>query len=246
MRFYHEPALSPELGGGILKKEPKIMLFPMKTLSVLVGLLLLPVSLLADGYPFDDYTQEVFVDTLRVRLSDQQQAEITKTGRVTFTAEQRAIVAATYPKVPENVRVIAATYNDNLEDDYVVNRVDFFWVAPAELAVTLGVRQVDGQWLFPTKAEVMAPPHLRISPAGKIYHEKAELTLKQALELIRTAPNLDGDAGGDRLVWVTLPPPYRVSVEESEQAADNQAVQKLMTTLQEHGQVHKVTVQKMW
>jgi hypothetical protein len=218
----------------------------MKTLSLMASLLLLPIPLVADGYPFDDYTQEVFVDTLRVRLSDLQQAEISKTGRVTFTAEQRALVAATYPKVPESVRVVSATHNDNLEDDYVVNRVDFFWVAPAELAVTLGVRQVDGQWVFPAVAAVMAPPHLRISPAGKIYHDKAVLTLKQALELIRTAPNLDGDAGGERLVWVTLPPPYRVSVEESEQAAANQAVQKIMAALQEHGQVHKVTVQKMW
>lgn len=202
---------------------------------------------LADGYPFNTDTQEVFVDTIRIRLSEKQQMELAKSGAVTPEADQRAFLMAVYPNLPERLQVCAATFNDSVEDldDAAVN---CFWVAPAEIALTLPPKGDKKVWKFTMPPEGMSPPHLRLSASGILFEGGKELDLAAALKLIETAPTLDGDAGGDRLVRITLPPPYRLSPEdtEHEHARANRKVAEIFAKLQEHSRTHKVMLEQAW
>ncbi|WP_038167321.1 hypothetical protein [Verrucomicrobium sp. BvORR106] len=201
----------------------------------------------ADGYPFNSSTQEVFVDTVRIRLSAAQQLELAKSGSLKPDEAQRTFLLTVYPNLPEQIQVLSATYNDSIEgmDDGVVN---CFWVAPAEVALTLPPRGEKKVWKFATPPEGMKPPHLRLGADGVIYESGKELDLAAAMKLIETTPTLDGDAGGERLVEITLPPPYRVALEDSEHeyASANRKVAEIYAKLETHCQTHKVTLQQTW
>lgn len=201
----------------------------------------------ADGYPYNSSTQEVFVDTVRIRLSAAQQVELAKSGALKPDEAQRTFLLTVYPNLPEQIQVLSATYNDSIEgmDEGLVS---CFWVAPAEVALTLPPRTEKKVWKFAMPPEGMKPPHLRLGPDGVIYESGKELDLASALKLIETAPTLDGDAGGDRLVEVTLPPPYRVGLEDSEHenASANRKVAEIFAKLETHSKMHKVTLQQTW
>ncbi|WP_050028984.1 hypothetical protein [Verrucomicrobium sp. BvORR034] len=214
---------------------------------ILFALSLGTAEVKADGYPYNSSTQEVFVGTVRIRLSAAQQLEIAKSGELKPDATQRTFLLTVYPNLPEQIQVLSATYNDSIEDmdDSFVN---CFWVAPAEVALTLPPRAEKKVWKFAMPPEGMKPPHLRLGADGAIYESGKELDLAAALKLIETTPTLDGDAGGDRLVVITLPPPYRVSAEDAEHeyAAANRKVAEIFAKLVEHSQTHKVTLQQTW
>lgn len=201
----------------------------------------------ADGYPYNSSTQEVFVDTVRIRLSAAQQLEVAKSGELKPDATQRTFLLTVYPNLPERVQVLSATYNDSIED-MDEGFVSCFWVAPAEVALTLPPRAEKKVWKFAMPPDGMKPPHLRLGADGVIYESGKELDLAAAFKLIETTPTLDGDAGGDRRVEITLPPPYRVGPEDSEHehATANRKVAEIFAKLEAHSQMHKVTLDQTW
>lgn len=214
---------------------------------ILFALSLGTVEVKADGYPYNSSTQEVFVDTVRIRLSAAQQIEVAKSGELNPDAAQRAFLLTVYPNLPERIQVLSATYNDSIED-MDEGTVDCFWVAPAEVALTLPPRAEKRVWKFAMPPEGMKPPHLRLGADGVIYESGKEMDLAAAMKLIETTPTLDGDAGGDRLVEITLPPPYRLATEDldHEYAAANRKVAEIFAKLEEHCRTHKVTLQQTW
>lgn len=201
----------------------------------------------ADGYPYNSSTQEVFVDTVRIRLSAAQQLELAKSGSLKPDEAQRTFLLTLYPNLPEQIHVLSATYNDSVEgmDEGLVN---CFWVAPAEVALTLPPRAEKKVWKFAMPPEGMKPPHLRLGADGVIYESGKELSLAAAMKLIETTPTLDGDAGGERLVEITLPPHYRVDPEDSEHenALANRKVAEIFARLESHSRMHKVVLQQTW
>ena len=220
----------------------------MKTLlSLLLQMMLVVGPLMVDGFPFDSTTQEVHVDSLRLRLSDAQQDELVRTGVVTLVKPQVALLQKIYPNVPEKLVPLAATMNDGVDREEV-DVVDVFWVAPSEIALTLRPKVGKASWIFADKAEVQPFPHLRLGPDGKIYFGGKLVDVEAATKVIESAPALDGDAGGDKIVRITLPPSYRIGEVDDEDRflLANRRLSETWAKLQEFALTHKVDLQKCW
>ncbi len=206
------------------------------TIATLLALSL-PSVVLADGYPFHNNAHEVIGDSLQLSLSDAQVIEISSTGLLTFSQEQRGLLKKFYANAPAKIRVISSTYNDGL-DERDPNPVDCIWTSPANVGITLREKK-KGDYTFDTEADT--GPLLRISPDGDIYNRGVTITKDAAINLIRAAKKTD-DVNELPHVAVTLPPPYR----ELGNAENNAAVKKLYEQLVESGKQSGVIVYHCW
>ena len=197
---------------------------------------------MADGYPFDSTSQQLLIDSLRVRLSGEQVESLSSTGTVTFTEAQLSLIRSFYPKAHAKQSVIATTFNDNhegLSDE----DVDVFWTAAEEVAITLNPKvlsdtKLKGSALAETGDP--APSDIRIAPDGRIFIEGRQSSLKDALALIdrrSKEPGID-----HRQVNVCVAPPYRL-LNASEMDA---AVEKIFTALVNQGENLSTVVAKSW
>lgn len=201
------------------------------------------VAACADGYPFNPDTQEITCHHLRLKLTEDQQLEAASQGRVTLVKDQLALLRAHYPKVPPQLRALAATFNDGL-DIRDPNPVDCIWIAPDEIAVTLREKQGDGNFTFDTGEHALREFDLRISPKGQLFHLGKEITREQALDLIANAKKPEGVQGNDRFFSITKAPPYRSDNED--RIALNKKVDELFNAFVQHGEQHGVQVQNAW
>lgn len=219
----------------------------IRTITGLIAwmLCLLPCAgLQADGYPFDERTQEVIGANLRLPLTVDQQTEVASTGLLTFTKEQIGWLRLIYPKIPAKLRVIAATSNDGL-DVRPPNPVDCLWTAPAEVAITLRDRDDKEDYTFDAEEPSTDISCIRISPDGAIYHQGQEIGLEKAFEIVRTAKKQDGAPADDSpTIAVTRSPPYRTKDDES--AAFNRKAADVFSALALYGESLKVNVAPSW
>ena len=212
----------------------------MKLATTIAGLLAFSMSIvvLADGYPFYHDTHEVIGDSLQLALSDKQVTEVSSTGLLTFSREQRELLKKFYADAPPKIRVISSTFNDGL-DVREPNPVDCIWTSPTYVGITLRQKHEEGDYTFETEADSL--PILRISPEGDIYSRGSKITKGAAFELIRTANKTDASDQAPH-VAVTLPPPYR----DPQKAESNEAVMKLFGELEEVGKTSNVVVHRCW
>ncbi|MES2474313.1 MAG: hypothetical protein V4640_00940 [Verrucomicrobiota bacterium] len=223
-----------------------------KFFAVYLGLVLVG-ELKADGYPFDVETHEIIGANLRLPLTETQELEVAALGQITFTDEQLGWLRAIYAKIPSKLRVIAATYNDNLGEGRGPNSIDCIWITPTEVGITLrkkwGTEEYDFDLGFedPAKAVEMNVDFadIRIAPSGALYHRGREITLEMALELIKAAKRSEGSAENEAVSFlVTLPPPFRSQDEDD--LAKNKKVADVFTALVNYGETIKVGVQRIW
>jgi hypothetical protein len=196
----------------------------------------------ADGYPFDPTSQQLLIDSLRVRLSGEQLESLSSTGTVTFTEAQLSLIRPFYPRANAKQAVIAATFNDN-QEGLSDEDVDVFWTAAEEVAITLNPKVLSDPKLKGSalaKAGQPAPSDIRIAPDGRIFIEGRQSTMKDALALIeRRSKELGID---HRQVNICVAPPYRV-LDASEKDA---AVETAFKALVNHGENLSVVVAKAW
>jgi len=173
-----------------------------------------------DGYPFNPATQRVSVPSLRLKLTPEQTKEISATGTLTFGEEDLRLIRLHYPAATARTDVIAATYNDSVEDPAAVLCL---WVAPNEVAITLDEKFPQDRSpfepvvnsVFPTDAELKerASRDLRIAPDGTLYHRGQVITLEQAFALVDEIarfpkPGPNGEHSSNvRVLQVVVPPP---------------------------------------
>jgi len=208
--------------------------------ATIAGLLAfsMPTMVSADGYPFYYDTHEVIGDSLQLALSNKQVIEVSSTGLLTFSKEQRALLKKFYATIPAKIRVISSTFNDGL-DVREPNPVDCIWTSPAYVGITVREKHEEGDYTFET--ELDSWPILRISPEGDIYSSGTKITKDAAFELIRSTKKAEGI---DELpsIAVTLPPPYR----EPRKSKSNDAVMKLFGELEAIGKASNVVVHRCW
>jgi len=102
---------------------------------LVILLCLVPSGVLkADGFPFDPYRQEIIGANRRFPLTESQQTEVASLGHITFTEEQLGWLRPIYEKIPARLRVIAATWNDNLEGRVPLS-IDCIWITPTEVGI---------------------------------------------------------------------------------------------------------------
>ena len=214
--------------------------YKMTLATTIAGLLALsiPSVVLADGYPFYHETHEVIGNSLQLALSDKQVAEVSSTGLLTFSQEQRELLKKFYASAPAKIRVISSTFNDGL-DVRAPNPVDCIWTSPACVGITLREKHEEGDYTFETEADSW--PIIRISPEGDIYSRGAKITKDAAFELIRAAKKEKGIDEPPHIA-VTLPPPNR----EPRKTGSNDAVMKLFGELEAIGKASNVVVHRCW
>jgi hypothetical protein len=224
----------------------------MKTAAAIFGLLVYASTFVrADGFPFDESTQQVMSDSIRIRLAQDQVERISAIGKLELTAAQLTLVRRFYPKASQTQAVVAATFNDNREagDE---NEVHVFWVAAEEIAITLNAKVLASEELREAALSEPGNPYpadLRISPNGQIYLEGKKTSLREAFEWI------DRKSGKVEQVYVCVAPPYwrghgrwredpnGVSVEASDL---ERSVAETFTVLRKYGEARKVMVGKCW
>lgn len=217
---------------------------PLMKYLPLVLICLLPLRAGADGFPFDVKTQEVHGANIRLPLTETQQNEVAATGAVSLTNEQLGWLRPIYPKVPSTLRVIASTYNDGL-DERPPNPVDCIWTAPAEIAITLRKKWEQGNYSFDEGGSRPDQADLRISPTGQIYHLAEEISLEQALTIIRTAKKPErAPASESPIIRITRPPPFRE--QDDEALAKNRTTAELFGQFVRCGKAANVLVQPIW
>jgi hypothetical protein len=188
-------------------------------------------------------------------LTESQQTEVASLGHITFTGEQREWLRLIYPKIPARIRVIASTYNDNLEGGRT-NPIDCIWTTPTEVSITLRKKRGDDDYTFDTGHEDIGKAvdmnidvsDIRIAPSGTLYHRGLEITFEKALELIKSAKqSKDASAIRDpdsQRILVTRPPPFRsqdeVELTKNKKAAD------AFNALVMYGESIKVEIQPVW
>jgi len=217
--------------------------WPLPILSVLALTFSGTAPLHADGYPFNSETQFVFGDYIRLGLTEEQVTHVSATGRIPLNEEQLGWLRKVYPKIPTKLRVIAATFNDSVEDRYV-NAVECFWIMPDQVAITLPKKSLDADFSFDDGDKIAFPADLRISPEGVMFHKGMETTLAEALRVIEAAKPPAGGPDSVGLISVTLPPPY--PKDGGEWDAFNKKVTGLFEELKKHGALQKVSVQNTW
>jgi hypothetical protein len=225
------------------------------TLLLLAFLTLLDGIAFADGYPFDSTTQEVFRDTLRIRLNEKQAESVAVHGKLTFTDAQLKLVRHFYPRAAKSQSVIAATFNDNnegLTDD----DVDIFWVAAEEIAITLNPKVLASKRLRSmalTQKPWVNQSDMRITPYGEIYIAGKKASLEDALDVIAKESKKPDREHGQ--VDVCVAPPFRSDYRGALKAPDgewrrnrelDEAVAALFKNLVEAGENHNVVVAKSW
>lgn len=228
----HHPVstLTPAPAVPALDRSPKMKI--AATMTILLTLLFAQMAL-ADGYSFNENTQEMTCDSIQLVLSDTQVDEVSATGTLTFTEEQRALLKRFYANIPPKIGVISSRRNDGAgERD--PNIVDCIWLSPAHVGITLIKKYGDTDYAYET--ESLYSPDLRFSPEGDIYSRGAKISKEGALEMIRAAKRVNG--GGEPFVNVTLPPPYR----EKELAKKNVIVMNLYKELVKFGEQSGVNV----
>jgi len=221
---------------------------------IVILLSLVPLSeLRADGYPFDPTTQEIVGANLRLPLTDPQQIEVASLGHITFTDEQLGWLRSIYVKIPPRLRVIAATYNDNLEEGRGPNSVDCIWINPTEVAITLRKKWGNKEFNFDVGFEDISKAvdmnvdfaDIRIAPSGSFYHRGIEITSEKAFELIKAAKPLEGTSATEvASILVTLPPPFRS--QDEDELAKNKKVTDTFTDLVKYGEIRKIGVHSIW
>lgn len=193
--------------GSLLNKDP------MKTIILLCALLCVSLSeSFADGYSFDPETQQVTVDTLRVRLSEEQVEAVASTGIVPFTEPQLLLIRRFYPNATARQSVVSATFNDNHEglspDD-----VHVFWVAAEEIAITLNPKVLNNNHL---RDKALVPPgqtsraDVRIGPDGTPYLKGKRVSRKELLEFLATLASSPA-TGGRSFLSLCVSPPFHLS-----------------------------------
>lgn len=207
--------------------------------------------ILADGYPFDPSTQQVTVDTVRVRLTETQVDTLSATGLVTLSDTQLSLIHPFYPNANNVQGVISATFNDNnegLSDE----DVHIFWVAAKEIAVTLNPKVIASKTLREsalTEPAVPQPGDIRIAPNGQIYMAGKRVSVKEAFALITSRSH-----GLERYVAVCLGPPFHASFSEYKDPAGqfqdasmlDQSVADMFKALASYGESLNVAVNKCW
>lgn len=227
----------------------------MTRLTSIIFCLLQFGDLKADGYPFHPETHEVVGLNLRLPLTESQQTEVAALGHVAFTGEQLGWLRLIYPKIPARLRVIASTYNDNLERESP-NPIDCIWTTPTEVGITLRKKRGDDDYTFDTGHEDIGKAvdmnidfsDIRIAPSGTIYHRGLEITFEAALEVIKLAKQ-SKDASAIRdpdnpRILVTQPPPFRS--QDEDELAKNKKAADVFTALVKYGESIKVEIQPIW
>ena len=181
----------------------------MKTIVLMCALLC--ASLLesfADGYSFDPGTQQVTVDTLRVRLSKEQLEAVASTGIVPLTESQLVLIRRFYPNAVARQSVISATFNDNNEglspDD-----VDIFWVAAEEVAITLNPKVINDNHLRESALIQLgqaSSADVRVGPDGTPYLKGKRVSRKDLLESLATLASSPATGGSNNLSLCVSPP----------------------------------------
>lgn len=210
---------------------------------------------LADGYPFDHHTQQVHVDSIRFKLSENQIEQISSTGRITFSEKQLRIIRLFYPKAKPIQSVVSATFNDGLEGR-TSEEVDIFWISAEEIAITLNHSVISNETL---KNEALTsdpePTHadIRLSPKGDIYIQGKKSSLRDAMDLIMEETRTKEK--GKRLIIICLPPPYhsvvflyqKIGKDKYELVSTlEQKVSDTFTSLKKLGESHEVEINQCW
>jgi hypothetical protein len=199
------------------------------------------VAAFADGYPFKMDPPEVTLNHIRLKLTAGQELEVATWGRVTLDKQQLILLRPHIPKIPPLLRVIATTFNDNLE--YDPNPV-CLWTTPNEIAVTFSGEGEEGEASLHSGEGSEHESNLRISPKGQLFHLGKEITRDQALDLIANAKKAEGVPDTERFFTITKAPAYRPDFEE---LIDwNKKAEELFNAFVQHGTRHGVTVHGMW
>ena len=223
--------------------------------SIYIGIALLAIAnqvAYADGYPFDPSTQQVTCDTLRVRLSEPQIESLSATGLVTLNDSQLSLVRRFYPNAIHVQSVISATFNDNHEG-LTTEEVPLFWVAAAEIAITLNPTVIASEELRRSAlTEEAAPPSsdIRIAPNGQVYLAGKRASMKDAIELITAR----GKHPNDRHVTICVAPPFHSPLSTHQDPDGHfqdtktleRSVAEIFQTLAMHGESQDITVHKGW
>lgn len=225
----------------------------MHRLFVILVSLISLTELRADGYPFNPLTQEIVGANIRLPLTDPQQIEVASLGHITFTDEQLGWLRPIYLKIPQKLRVIAATYNDNVEEGRGPNSIDCIWITPTEIAITLRKKWSTEEFDFDVGFEDISKAvdmdvdfaDIRIAPSGALYHRGIEITCQKAFELIKAAKPPEGISGDEvASILVTLPPPFRS--QDEVKLANNKKVIDTFAELVKYGGTMMVDVKSIW
>ena len=209
-------------------------------------------GLRADGYPFHPETHEVVGANLRLPLTESQQIEVASLGHITFTEEQTGLLRLIYPKIPPRLRVIASTYNDNLEDRSP-NSIDCIWTTPTEVSITLRKKWGAEDYSFDIGYEDIGIAvdwnvdfaDIRVAPSGTLFHRGLEITLERAFEIIKAAKQPEGVSVIDApSILLTQPPPFRSQAEDD--LAKNKKAAEAHAALVSYGESIKVRIQLIW
>ena len=184
----------------------------------------------ADGLPYNAETQEIYLDTVRIRLSPEQTKQIATTGKVTLQKSQHELVRKFYPNALAEHRPIWPTYNDNVEgldgtEVYVI------WSAPGELAVTISA------WAPQTHKHV-----LRALSEKEVYRKSDDTTLligpEGEMALAGKAIKMEAVkqvVGTDKLIYFKVAPGY-----------DREKVNPIIEALYAHAKARKAYVEWAW
>ena len=207
--------------------------------------------ILADGFPFDPSTQQVTVDTVRIRLTETQVDILSATGLVTLSDTQLSLIHPFYPKASNVQAVISATYNDNHEG-LTDEDVHIFWVAAKEIAVTLNQEVIASKTLREsalTESAVPQPSDIRIAPNGRVYLDGKGASREEAFALISIRSKEP-----EGFVTVCVGPPFHASFSEFKDPAGQfqdssileQSVADIYNALRTYGESQNVSVNKCW
>lgn len=205
---------------------------------------------IADGFPFDEKTQTVKCDSLRIHLDGKQASELVQTGCVTLTEGQLQILRRLYPKASSKQAVIAATVNDGNEnlgpDDVYCLWVEAFVIAvtinhdviatPEKAARALATQKDYGSASSPST-------QVRMSPLGELFFRGKKITLQQALKMIDSAKL--PDKGESTNFFVVVPPPGDPEEMVENQTA-NSKVLEVFAALRHYGSERGINVCRSW
>lgn len=181
----------------------------MKNLIAFCFLLLtIADPLSADGFPFDCRTGHVSVENMRLPLYVEQIEEVSSKGCVTLSKRQRQLLLPFYKDLPNKLRVNSTTHNDGRED-FTESPVWCFWTAGDEIAVTLYEKEGKGDFEFEDCKDLNLDG-IRISAYAKLYHKGEEITVNEALEVIKKATKGHlSRPDSPPAIMVTKSPPWR-------------------------------------
>lgn len=219
----------------------------MKTLIFL--LFWIPMAAFADGLPYN-INGELSREWIILHMNDAQFKEVDTLRTVTLTKAQRTLLSRLYKIVPERIRVMSSSFNDNREGESK-GAVHCVWLRDRSLGITydaaFAIREPELFWegsCFYSADEPDMASRFIMTHDAKVYLDGKLFTNADVFSFIDEAAKKPGLVAGqavDTLAF-SLPPLYLHAGYHSEKTSPSELLQAFTV----YGATKNVAVQQTW